>query len=241
MVILDIPLIGEVFSWVIAAIALIMGYRLFSIYGLYTFIAAAVIIGNIQVYKIINSPAALEPIGLGTALMSLTFVVTDFLTEWRGKATAQKAIYIGFFYYFLFVLLLGITVIVPLAEDATPFHQSAHAALKTLFLPAPGIFCASLIAYFSSQLLDVSIFAKLKQDWNGRNLGIRAFISSSIATLVDNAVFSILAWIVFHPHPLPFEIVCKTFILGGTVMRIFLSLINTPLVILLRKIKPAYE
>lgn len=205
-------------------------------HGLYGFMTAAIIIANIQVFKIIDTPLTHDPIAMGTALMSLTFVVTDFLTERASIKAAQKAIYLGFFNYFLFTILLWISVSTPLSQEASPFQQTLQTSLKTLFMPTPGIFLASLIAYITSQFLDVYVFAYLKRSWQDKGLALRSFFSSALAAFLDNFVFSILAWIVFHPHPLPFEIVWQTFVLGGFVMRLIFTSLNAPLILALRYI-----
>lgn len=233
---LDIPLMGELYSWFFAAAFLLVGHFIFGSRGLYSFMTAAVLLANIQVLKIIDIPLSSNPIAMGTAVMSLTFVVTDFLTEKLSLRAAKHAIMMGFSNYLLFSLLLWLSVATPLSVEATPFHQTQHVALKSLFITTPGIFLASLIAYVISQVLDIYAFSYLKKKWHNQQFGLRSFVSSSLAAFIDNFIFSLLAWIVFHPHPLPFEIVWSTFILSGFAMRLAFTFLNVPLILVLRLI-----
>ena len=51
---------------------------------------------------------------------------------------------------------------------------------------------------------------------------------------VFNSIFSVFAWIIFNPNPLDFTTVLFTFIFGTYVLRIFISLVDTPFVYLAR-------
>ena len=52
------------------------------------------------------------------------------------------------------------------------------------------------------------------------------------SSLVDNIIFSFLAWIIFNPDPLNITTVLFTFILGTYFLRIIIALIDTPFVYL---------
>lgn len=232
-----LPFASELSSWLIGIVFMIGAYRYHGHAGLMAFIACAVIISNIQVYKLIDIPLLPHSIAMGTSLMSLTFVAVDFLTETQGVHSAQRAVFLSFVCYLSFVLILGATVHVPLASKASQYHQNSQRALQILFLPATGIFLASVTAYLVSQLLDIKIFAKLKKDWHQKNLVLRSAISSSVAAFVDNFIFSVLAWIVFHPQPLLFDEVMSTYVAGGYVLRILLSFASAPVIGILRRIR----
>ena len=73
------------------------------------------------------------------------------------------------------------------------------------------------------------MFSKLT---NKKYLWLRNNLSTMTSSLIDSFIFSILAWIIFNPEPLDFFTVFITFILGTYILRIFISLIDTPFVYL---------
>ena len=58
------------------------------------------------------------------------------------------------------------------------------------------------------------------------------------SALLDNAVFSILAWVIFNPNPLDFNTVLFTFILGTYILRIIIAIFDTPFIYLAKFFLP---
>ena len=104
--------------------------------------------------------------------------------------------------------------------------------LLELFLPLPTFFAASMISYLFSQYFDVWLFNLISKLTNKKYLWLRNNLSTMTSSLIDSFIFSILAWIIFNPEPLDFFTVFITFILGTYILRIFISLIDTPFVYL---------
>ena len=52
--------------------------------------------------------------------------------------------------------------------------------------------------------------------------------------MIDNTIFSVLAWVVFAPEPLDFYTLVFTFILGTYLLRIVVAFVDTPFVYLAR-------
>ena len=61
-----------------------------------------------------------------------------------------------------------------------------------------------------------------------RFLWLRNNISTILSSLIDNTVFSILAWIILNPNPETFYNVIMIYILGTYILRIFIAFIDTP-------------
>ena len=197
--------------------------KLFSFAGLYVYSALAVIIGNIQVLKNVDFFYSPEPVALGTVLFSSTFLCTDILSEHFGKDKAQKNVLIGFVSFLFITIVMLITIgFNPSANDR------AQDSLVNIFAPMSRFFIASMIAYLTSQYFDVWIYSNIKNLTMNRFLWLRNNLSTILSSLIDNIVFSILAWIILNPNPETFYNVIMIYIFGTYILRIFIALIDTP-------------
>ena len=196
--------------------------KLFSFAGLYVYSALAVIIGNIQVLKTVDFFYSPEPVALGTVLFASTFLCTDILSEHFGKDKAKKNILIGFISFLFVTTVMLITIgFNPSANDW------AQDSLENIFTPMSRFFIASMIAYLVSQYFDVWIYSTIKNLTN-KFLWLRNNLSTILSSLIDNTVFSILAWIILNPNPETFYNVIMIYILGTYILRIFIAFIDTP-------------
>jgi len=213
--------------WIIMLIfcfsSILIFLKLFSFAGLYVYSALAVIIGNIQVLKTVDFFYSPEPVALGTVLFASTFLCTDILSEHFGKDKAQKNILIGFVSFLFVTIVMLITIgFNPSASDW------AHDSLVNIFTPMSRFFIASMIAYLASQYFDVWIYSTIKNLTMNRFLWLRNNFSTILSSLVDNTVFSFLAWIILNPNPETFYNVIMIYILGTYILRIFIAIIDTP-------------
>jgi len=213
--------------WIIMLIfcfsSILIFLKLFSFAGLYVYSALAVIIGNIQVLKTVDFFYSPEPVALGTVLFASTFLCTDILSEHFGKDKAQKNILIGFVSFLFVTIVMLITIgFSPSASDW------AHDSLVNIFTPMSRFFIASMIAYLASQYFDVWIYSTIKNLTMNRFLWLRNNLSTILSSLVDNTVFSFLAWIILNPNPETFYNVIMIYIFGTYILRIFIALIDTP-------------
>ena len=197
--------------------------KLFSFAGLYVYSALAVIFGNIQVLKTVDFFYSPEPVALGTILFASTFLCTDILSEHFGKDKAQKNVLIGFISFLFVTIIMLITIgFNPSANDW------AQDSLENIFTPMSRFFIASMIAYLVSQYFDVWVYSTIKNLTTNRFLWLRNNLSTILSSLVDNTVFSILAWIILNPNPETFYNVIMIYIFGTYILRIFIALIDTP-------------
>ena len=197
--------------------------KLFSFAGLYVYSALAVIIGNIQVLKTVDFFYSPEPVALGTILFSSTYLCTDILSEHFGKDKAQKNVLISFVSFLFVTIVMLVTIgFNPSANDW------AQDSLENIFTPMSRFFIASMIAYLISQYFDVWIYSTIKNLTMNRFLWLRNNLSTILSSLIDNTVFSILAWIILNPNPETFYNVIMIYILGTYILRIFIAFIDTP-------------
>ena len=204
-----------------SSVFILFSRRFFGLHGLYIYSAVGVIAANLVVLKTSHFAYYDHPLALGTVIFSSLFLCSDLINEYYGKAAAVKGIWIGFFAYFVLTAFIFLNM-----GYASADNGQAQGALITLFLPAPAIFLSSLIAYFLGQYTDVFLYHTIHQKTGGRLLWLRSIVSTFLAMLIDNAVFSILAWHVFAFNPLSFTEIFWTYIWGISVLRFIISFAN---------------
>ena len=221
---------------------IILLHRFFGKVGLFAYMVLAIVMANIQVLKMVYFGFATTPIALGTAVFTSTFLCTDILSEYYGKRYAQKAVLLSFSTYLFATIVMVLTIgYQPLTAQSAgdmawniPFTE----AINTLFTPAPAIFLASVIAYLISQFNDVALFEWIRKKTKERLLWLRNIGSTAISTLIDNTIFSVLAFIVFAADPLDWNTVIFSFVLGFYWLRLLFALLDTPFVYLAGHFKP---
>lgn len=207
--------------------------RLFGEAGLYAYVVLAILAANIQVLKAVQFSVYSAPVALGTVTFSSTYLATDILAERYGARSARRCVMIGFVSYLAFTVLMLLTIgMRPLtAEQAgtdMAWALENHRHITALFVNSPALFLAGMIAYLTSQFHDVWLFERLKKATKGRYLWLRNNVSTALSALIDNFVFSVLAWIVFAAEPLPWKTVLVVYVLGTYVLRLVVALLDTP-------------
>ncbi len=220
-------LLSTELMWVIMLlfcfISIITFLKLFGYVGIFIYSALAVIAGNIQVLKQVDFFYSPEPVALGTILFASTFLCTDILSEYYGKEKAKLNVLIGFSSFLFMTILMIITIgFKPSSADW------AQESLSNVFTPLTRFFIASMIAYLVSQYFDIWFYNFIKNITVNKFLWLRNNLSTILSSLVDNTVFSILAWILLNPEPVNVYKVITTYILGTYVLRIFIALLDTP-------------
>jgi uncharacterized integral membrane protein (TIGR00697 family) len=231
--------------------------RPFGAAGLYIFIAIGIIAANVQVLKAASFAFYAAPIPLGTVAFSATYIATDVLTEYYGRAVARKAVWLGF------SAMLLMTVMMLLAMGYQPMSAEAagegmawalpnHDHIAALYLPQATLLIAGMSSYLISQFNDIFVFQKIRH-WTGRGqLWARACGSTAISALIDNIVFSTLAWMVFpwllgqHEQVVDLHTLVFTFILGTYWIRLAMAILEVPFIYAARWFLPdadrlAYE
>ncbi len=214
-------------------------HRYFGKEGIFLFIIVAVIIANLQSLKAIELTFFDYPIAMGSILFTLCLFAVDVISEYYGKESAIKAIWLGFAGMLMLSLIMLLTLgtqVINAAPDSSYYHYvQVHDAMALLFTPTPALFSASLISYLVSQYIDMGFFLWLKKRWGERLLAFRTLLSTVLSTGVDNCLFSFLAWRVLYPLPIDFKSFLMTYIFGAFGLRVILSVVNSPLIYLARR------
>lgn len=221
--------LGLGFALVNFVLLLIM-YKFFGKSGLFAWVAISTIMANIQVTKTI------EIIGLtatlGNSLYASTFLATDILNEKYGKKEAKKAVWLGFSSLLLMVIVMQFGIkFIPDESDI------AHEALQTIFGLVPQIAIASMIAYLTSQHLDVIIFTAIRKVFpKDSQFWIRNNGSTLISQLLDTLIFTSIAFYGVFPFDVWIQIFISTYIL-----KFIVSVLDTPFGYIAKAIKPIDE
>lgn len=199
--------------------------RFFGQCGLYTYSAVAMIVANTQVLKLTKYSFFNHEVALGTIVFATTFVVDNILIEYFGKKAARRSVYLSFIIYLFFVVSMKLTILHPVVQNSQSIDFSQE--LATIFSPGIALFVSSALAYFSGQFCDIFIFSLLRKI---KKLYIKSMISMSVSTFVDNAVFSIFAWMVFSDHPIGWNELWNTYIINLYVLRLVVVLMCIPFI-----------
>ncbi|MCS7121892.1 MAG: queuosine precursor transporter [Archaeoglobaceae archaeon] len=215
---------------VVSFFGVTLAYRFFGLAGLFAWTSMAVIVANIQVMKTIEFMGLVT--AMGNVAYSSTFLVTDIICENHGKKEARKAVFIGFFTMIMFTTTMQLCLLfTPHETDEMQPH------LEAIFSFLPRITFASLTAYIISQIHDVWAFTFWKKVTKGRHLWLRNNASTMVSQLIDNAVFTWIAFVgfgVFWEQVFPWEIVVQIFV-TSYLMKLAIALLDTPFVYLATK------
>ena len=215
----------SVISFAIGVGIMLMMFRLFGLVGLYVYSSTATITANIQVLKLMSFASMDEPVALGTATFSTIFLCNDIITEHFGVEAAKKNIWLSF----TTQILVTITMIIAIGF-ASPGEDEAHNAISCLFLPAPRLLIASLAAFVVSQFFNISIFQAISRYCHAKMLWLRSNVALMVSELVDNIIFSSLAWVILAPNPVSTHTLIYTYIIGTYVLRVLFALFSTPVI-----------
>jgi uncharacterized integral membrane protein (TIGR00697 family) len=147
-------------------------------------VCIAGVLGNKQVDL---GPLAVEA---GIFAFLLLVVTSSAVAELFDRATANRLVVIGFVPLIVSLLLSELVLALPAAEAMQPERLKAF---ETIMGSTPRIWLGGIVAYGTSQLLNVTIFSRLKRE-GGRLLWLRAGIASVTSQIVDTLLFVTIAF-----------------------------------------------
>lgn len=188
---------------------------------------AMVYISYITLSQILALKIAVFDFGLFTLIApagTLIFVnsinITDMTYEFFGKREANRLVLNAFLIQVIVVLLVYTAVSLETSTSST-VTQTEFEAIFLLTIP---IIIASRFALLGSGLLDVWIYDYLRQYTHGGKLWVRSLVSDLLSLFVDTLIFIPIAfWADLSVT------VIGSLILGQTLIKWILGLINTPL------------
>jgi hypothetical protein len=128
---------------------------------------------------------------VGVLPYPLTFLCTDFISEFYGKKRATQVVWVGFILNLWVIFILWIGGILPpvppmLESTGLPEPGNANYLFYQLRLYTFSATFASMIAYLTAQFVDVHVFHFLKKASSGRKLWLRNNGSTLTSQLVDS-------------------------------------------------------
>lgn len=126
----------------------------------------------------------------GVLAFPITFVVTDVMNEYFGRAGIRFVTLLGLGMVAFEFLLLQAALAVPVAE-ISPVSQ---AAFGEVFGTTTRVIVGSLAAYLIGQLVDIALFHRLRQLTAGRHLWLRATGSTLGSQFIDTFVVLTVAF-----------------------------------------------
>jgi len=179
--------------------------------------SASFVTASVLSSKIINIFGIFVPAGI--LAYSITFIITDTVSEIYGKKTADSVVLSGFISLVTTLFVIHIAIALP----AAPFWQNQDAFISVVGSTSR-IIVASLAAYLVSQYHDVWLFHLLKRKTGGKHLWLRNNASTAVSQLIDSVIFIVIAFYGVMPvWPLIF---------GQWIVKMAIALIDTPLVYL---------
>ena len=165
-----------------------------------------------------NKQVDLGPLAVEAGIFAFLFLVitSSAVAELYDRATANRLVLIGFVPLIFSMLLTILVLAVPAADDMDPERLSAF---ETIMGGTPRIWIAGIIAYGISQILNVTIFSRLKRE-GGRLLWLRAGLASIVSQVVDTLLFITVAFYGVFP--------IGQLLLGQMLAKVVLSAVMVP-------------
>lgn len=225
--------ISTLITLVACGITIMVMVHFYGAMGLKVYNILAVVIANFQVQLATYFAFFHEPVALGTVVFSSTFIASSILTEYYGEAEARDSVWLSF----IGMAVMSCFITITLGVTPAPDFQETYNAMQVIFLPIPSLIASSLVAYVIGQYNNIWVFSALSRLTKTKLLWLRSALAVLIGAFIDNCVFSILAWRIFAPHPLPWGTVFFTYVLGGYFLRILISLFGIPFIYSIRWVK----
>lgn len=127
----------------------------------------------------------------GMIAFPITFVITDLLNDYFGKAAARRVAIVSFTMALLAFAVINIAIKMPRLD--APFNVNEQ-SFRDVFASARVMYIASLTAYLVGTFLDIWLFSGLKKLTRGRAVWLRATGSTVASQMVDSIIVSWLAF-----------------------------------------------
>ena len=157
---------------------------------------------------------------------AFTFLATDIIHEKYGKQEAKNIIQLGLCALIFGSVLISIAGVLPVA----PFLAERQEAFDMILGQNYRFVFASLVAYYISQILDISIFGWLKEKFDKKHKWLRNNMSTMVAQFIDTCIFITIAFWGVVPE-------LGIMILSQYLFKLGLAAIDTPLFYIFTKEK----
>jgi uncharacterized integral membrane protein (TIGR00697 family) len=166
---------------------------------------------------------ALGPLAVEAGIFGfiLLVVLASTIAELHGRKVADRLVRFGFLPLLVSMALIQLVLVLPADPNMYPPLKSAF---PIVLGQSTRMMLAGLIAYGTSQTLNVLIFAKLSRG-EGKLVWLRAMIASAASQIVDTLLFITISFAGERP--------ILDLMLGQMLAKIALSLVLVPILITL--------
>jgi uncharacterized integral membrane protein (TIGR00697 family) len=166
-----------------------------------------------------NKQVALGPLAVEAGIFAflLLVITSSAVAEMHGRATANRLVLIGFIPLIASLLLSLLVLAVPASKDMDPARLESF---NTIMGGTPRIWIGGILAYGTSQFLNVTIFSELKGREGSHLLWLRSGVASVLSQIVDTLIFITVAFYGVFP--------ITELLLGQMLAKVVLSLILVP-------------
>jgi len=151
------------------------------------------------------------------ALVVGYLLTLNLIQEYYGQKFVRHVVKLTFLSMLAFVLLSRLHLL----YRGAPNHE--------IFSPLPRLFLASLASFFTVQLFDIWLFAKLREKCSGKLLTLRTTISLLLSQTLDTTLFTFLGLWGLVGSPL--DVIAFSLLIKGVII-----LFNAPFVALSRRV-----
>ena len=149
-------------------------------------------------------------IAVGVLPYPMTFLCTDFISEFYGRRRANFVVFVGLLLNIWVVAIMWLGGVLPGFEVTDPstgaIVRDAAGRLPVFFEVRAltfGAVTASMIAYLAAQFCDVYVFHFWKRITRGRMLWVRNNGSTMVSQLVDTTAVILITH--YYAHALPID------------------------------------
>ena len=154
---------------------------------------SALFIGLVLLANLLGTKiTAIGSIEFSVALFAFpfTFLITDLITEVKGKAYARRIVHNACYVLIVALLFQALFVALPFADRS--FVQEEYTAV---FGAGVRILIASIVAFTLSQTHDVWAFDLWRKRTHNKHLWLRNNLSTIVSQAIDSVVFMFVAFL----------------------------------------------
>lgn len=189
------------------------------------FVVVAELMGG-KTFHIVNIGTFSLNASVAIFVLPFVYSLSDVMLEVHGRKKARGLVLLG---TSVIVLLMAYAAIATALPPSSRFAPQ-EAAYDQIFQFSIRMSFASLVAFAVAELLDVAIFAKLRERMQHRALWLRNNLSNFVGFFVDSVLFLSIAFYAFD-KPFDQNIVFITgLLIPYWLLKCFLSVVETPLV-----------
>ena len=173
-----------------------------------------------------NKQVALGPLAVEAGIFPFLILValSSTVSELAGQKVANRLVLWGFVPLVMSIMLTSLVYALPASPEMDPARLDAF---NMILGQTPRLMAAGIVAYGTSQFLNVTIFSALrgKEDGTTRTgwLAIRGAIASALSQIVDTLLFVTIAFYGVFP--------IGTLMAGQMLAKVVLSIAVIPFVI----------